>query len=104
MLACDSKGPLMIHIAKLYPRPDCSAFDAFGRVMSGTVRVGQQVKVLGEGAPVPVLTTPLRWASVVVPHERVLSLHARRLGGHEREGRHQDLGVQRSEHAACCAT
>lgn len=27
---------------------DASAFDAFGRVMSGTVRAGHQVKVLGE--------------------------------------------------------
>jgi len=48
MFRCDSKGPLMIHITKLYPKPDYTSFDAFGRVMSGTARVGQRVKVLGE--------------------------------------------------------
>jgi len=28
LLKCDSKGPLMVHVAKLYPKPDCSAYDA----------------------------------------------------------------------------
>eukprot|EP00735_Rhodelphis_limneticus_P008737 TRINITY_DN2227_c0_g1::TRINITY_DN2227_c0_g1_i1::g.6655::m.6655 TRINITY_DN2227_c0_g1::TRINITY_DN2227_c0_g1_i1::g.6655 ORF type:complete len:985 (+),score=308.55,sp/Q5F3X4/U5S1_CHICK/61.14/0.0,GTP_EFTU/PF00009.22/2.7e-47,EFG_IV/PF03764.13/2.7e+03,EFG_IV/PF03764.13/8.7e-27,EFG_C/PF00679.19/1.7e+03,EFG_C/PF00679.19/2e-21,Miro/PF08477.8/5.2e-08,GTP_EFTU_D2/PF03144.20/2.8e-07,EFG_II/PF14492.1/1.2e-05,MMR_HSR1/PF01926.18/2.2e-05,Dynamin_N/PF00350.18/0.4,Dynamin_N/PF00350.18/1.9,Ras/PF00071.17/0.0052,Se len=46
---CDRKGPLMITVTKLYPKPDCSSFDAFGRVMSGTVTPGQRVRVLGEG-------------------------------------------------------
>lgn len=49
MLACDPKGPLVIHIAKLYTKADCSAFDAFGRVFSGTAVPGLTVKVLGEG-------------------------------------------------------
>ncbi|GJJ77654.1 116 kDa U5 small nuclear ribonucleoprotein component [Entomortierella parvispora] len=49
MKACDPKGPLMIHITKLYNSADGEKFDAFGRVMSGTVRVGQKVRVLGEG-------------------------------------------------------
>lgn len=49
MLKCDSKGPLMIQITKLYPKPDCSTFDAFGRVFSGTIKVNENVKVLGEG-------------------------------------------------------
>ena len=35
-------------VAKLYPKDDCSAFDALARVMSGTVRAGQTVRVLGE--------------------------------------------------------
>ena len=47
--AIQTQAPLMLHIAKLYPRPDASAFDAFGRVFSGTVRVGDMVRVLGEG-------------------------------------------------------
>ncbi|KAF9584462.1 U5 small nuclear ribonucleoprotein component [Lunasporangiospora selenospora] len=49
MLACDPNGPLVIHITKLYNTVDGEKFNAFGRVMSGTVRVGQKVRVLGEG-------------------------------------------------------
>jgi U5 small nuclear ribonucleoprotein component len=49
MLACDPKGPLMIQIVKLYPTPDANEFRAFGRVLSGTVTKGMEVKVLGEG-------------------------------------------------------
>ena len=30
-------------------QPDCVGFDAFGRVISGTLKIGDQVKVLGEG-------------------------------------------------------
>ncbi|EGF83447.1 hypothetical protein BATDEDRAFT_15620 [Batrachochytrium dendrobatidis JAM81] len=47
--ACDPNGPLMIHIVKLYNADDVTTFDAFGRVMSGTVSTGQRVRVLGEG-------------------------------------------------------
>lgn len=36
-------------MVKLYHQSDCVGFDAFGRVMSGTLSVGDQVKVLGEG-------------------------------------------------------
>lgn len=49
LLKCDPKGPLMVHIAKLYPKPDCSTFDAYGRVFSGELNVGDRVRVLGEG-------------------------------------------------------
>ncbi|GAA5913590.1 116 kDa U5 small nuclear ribonucleoprotein component [Sporobolomyces salmoneus] len=49
LLACDPKGPLAIQIVKLYPSPDATEFRAFGRVLSGTVQVGQELKVLGEG-------------------------------------------------------
>mmetsp|Transcript_3279 Transcript_3279/g.11891 ORF Transcript_3279/g.11891 Transcript_3279/m.11891 type:complete len:991 (-) Transcript_3279:75-3047(-) len=48
MMACDPKASLMVHITKLYPKPDCSAFDALGRVMAGTLKVGDTVRVLGE--------------------------------------------------------
>lgn len=34
---------------QLYPSSDASTFDAFGRILSGVVRIGQKVKVLGEG-------------------------------------------------------
>ncbi|KAJ1514196.1 U5 small nuclear ribonucleoprotein component [Coelomomyces lativittatus] len=49
MQTCDSEAPLVIHIAKLYPKNDASSFDAFGRILSGTVKMGQSVNVLGEG-------------------------------------------------------
>jgi U5 small nuclear ribonucleoprotein component len=39
----------MVNITKLYPKSDCSVFDAFGRVYSGTLQTGQSVRVLGEG-------------------------------------------------------
>lgn len=48
MLKCDSEGPTVVHITKLYHTEDAQEFRAFGRVMSGTIRRGQVVKVLGE--------------------------------------------------------
>ncbi|KAI8820180.1 P-loop containing nucleoside triphosphate hydrolase protein [Fimicolochytrium jonesii] len=49
MKELDPEGPLMVHIVKLYNATDMTGFDAFGRVMSGTVKLGQKVRVLGEG-------------------------------------------------------
>mmetsp|Transcript_32249 Transcript_32249/g.84013 ORF Transcript_32249/g.84013 Transcript_32249/m.84013 type:complete len:1110 (+) Transcript_32249:169-3498(+) len=49
MLSCNPRGPLVMHIAKLFPKQDCSSFDAYGRIISGTLRPGDQVRVLGEG-------------------------------------------------------
>ncbi|CAM6091167.1 unnamed protein product [Calypogeia fissa] len=49
MQECNSKGPLMVNVTKLYPKADCSVFDSFGRVLSGTIYTGQSVGVLGEG-------------------------------------------------------
>jgi len=46
MKACNAKGPLVVHIAKLFPKSDCSAFDAFGRVFSGTVRPGDKARCM----------------------------------------------------------
>jgi 116 kDa U5 small nuclear ribonucleoprotein component len=43
MKECNARGPLVIHIAKLIPKQDCSSFDAFGRIFSGTVRPGDKV-------------------------------------------------------------
>ena len=49
MIKCDAQGPTVVHITKLFHTSDAQEFRAFGRVMSGTVRRGQSVKVLGEG-------------------------------------------------------
>ncbi|KAG6884667.1 hypothetical protein C0993_009156 [Termitomyces sp. T159_Od127] len=49
MKACDPEGPLMVQIAKLYHTTDAQSFRAFGRILSGTLRKGTQIKVLGEG-------------------------------------------------------
>ncbi|KAJ3482949.1 hypothetical protein NLI96_g6640 [Meripilus lineatus] len=49
MKACDPEGPVMVQVAKLYHTTDAQSFRAFGRVMSGTLRKGIAVKVLGEG-------------------------------------------------------
>jgi U5 small nuclear ribonucleoprotein component len=49
MSKCDPDGPTIVHVTKLYHTSDAQEFRAFGRVMSGTVRRGQTVKVLGEG-------------------------------------------------------
>lgn len=49
MIACDPEGPTVVHISKLYHTADAQDFRAFGRVMSGTVKKGMQLKVLGEG-------------------------------------------------------
>ncbi|CAK9152023.1 unnamed protein product [Ilex paraguariensis] len=46
---CDASGPLMVNVTKMYPKSDCSVFDAFGRVYSGEIMTGQTVRVLGEG-------------------------------------------------------
>lgn len=49
MISCHPDGPLVIHVTKLFNSTDASRFHAFGRIMSGTARPGQQVRVLGEG-------------------------------------------------------
>ena len=49
MQECSAEGPVMVQIAKLYHTTDAQEFRAFGRVISGTVRKGMDVKVLGEG-------------------------------------------------------
>lgn len=49
MKHCDPEGPVMVQIAKLYHTVDAQSFRSFGRVISGTLRKGMDVKVLGEG-------------------------------------------------------
>lgn len=41
---------LMVYTVKKYHRPDCNAFDVFGRVMSGTLFRGDRVKIFGEAS------------------------------------------------------
>jgi U5 small nuclear ribonucleoprotein component len=41
MIKCDSNGPLVIHVAKLYAESDGQSFSAFGRIYSGTVKPGK---------------------------------------------------------------
>ena len=48
MMECNSNGPLMIHVVKLYPASDGQSFSAFGRIYSGTIKPGDKIKVLGE--------------------------------------------------------
>jgi len=43
-----STGPLLVQVAKMVPRPDASGFDALCRVLSGSVKPGDTVRVLGE--------------------------------------------------------
>ena len=49
MRSCDADGPVMVQIGKLYHTTDAQSFRAFGRVLSGTLRKGMAIKVLGEG-------------------------------------------------------
>ena len=48
MLTCDADGPLAIHTTKNYSTSDASTFHVYGRVLSGTLEAGQNVKILGE--------------------------------------------------------
>ncbi|KAJ2724497.1 hypothetical protein GGI07_001928 [Coemansia sp. Benny D115] len=45
---CDASGPLVIAVAKLIAASDGRSLAALGRVLSGTVEPGQNVRVLGE--------------------------------------------------------
>ena len=49
MINCNPDGELIVHVTKLYPSQDATIFEAFGRVMSGTIEHHKNVKVLGEG-------------------------------------------------------
>ena len=49
MLAARPNGPIMVQVAKLYHTTDAQSFRAFGRVISGTLKKGMEIKVLGEG-------------------------------------------------------
>jgi len=44
---CDPNGPLMMYISKMVPTSEKGRFYAFGRVFSGTISTGQEVRILG---------------------------------------------------------
>lgn len=44
---CKPHGPLCVYISKMVPTADGGRFYAFGRVYSGTVASGQEVRILG---------------------------------------------------------
>ncbi|KAK7037459.1 translation elongation factor 2 [Paramarasmius palmivorus] len=44
---CDPGGPLVMYVSKMVPTSDRGRFYAFGRVFSGTIRTGMQVRIQG---------------------------------------------------------
>jgi len=44
---CDSKGPMSMYVSKMVPTADKGRFIAFGRVFSGTIKTGQEIRILG---------------------------------------------------------
>ena len=48
ILECNPEGPLVVHITKIFNTSDATSFNSFGRVLSGTARPGEKVRVLGE--------------------------------------------------------
>ena len=47
MIECDPEGPVMMFVSKMIPTSDNGRFYAFGRVFSGRVRSGKEVRILG---------------------------------------------------------
>lgn len=47
MRNCDSNAPLMMYVSKMVPTSDKGRFYAFGRVFSGTIAMGQKVRIMG---------------------------------------------------------
>jgi U5 small nuclear ribonucleoprotein component len=41
-------GPLLINAIKLYHSKDYKSFNVFGRIFSGTIRKGDQLRIMGE--------------------------------------------------------
>jgi elongation factor 2 len=44
---CDQAGPLMMYVSKMVPTSEKGRFYAFGRVFSGRISTGQDVRILG---------------------------------------------------------
>ena len=44
---CDAKGPMSMYVSKMVPTADKGRFIAFGRVFSGTIKTGQEIRILG---------------------------------------------------------
>ncbi|KAI1730966.1 elongation factor tu GTP binding domain-containing protein [Ditylenchus destructor] len=67
---CDANGPLFIHTTKNYPTADATSFHVLGRVFSGTLHAGDEVKILGENYSIQdeedcrIMTVGRLWISV----------------------------------------
>ncbi|CBY20276.1 unnamed protein product [Oikopleura dioica] len=48
VVKCDSNGPLVVYITKMFSTHDATRFNAYGRVISGTINSHSEVKILGE--------------------------------------------------------
>jgi U5 small nuclear ribonucleoprotein component len=48
ILMSNPNGELYVNVVKLYHKPDCLSFYSFGRVLSGTLKKGMNIKILGE--------------------------------------------------------
>jgi elongation factor 2 len=44
---CDPNGPLMMYVSKMVPTSEKGRFYAFGRVFSGTIGTGKEVRIMG---------------------------------------------------------
>jgi len=44
---CDANGPMSMYVSKMVPTADKGRFIAFGRVFSGTIKTGQEIRILG---------------------------------------------------------
>mmetsp|Transcript_72611 Transcript_72611/g.115889 ORF Transcript_72611/g.115889 Transcript_72611/m.115889 type:complete len:852 (+) Transcript_72611:79-2634(+) len=44
---CDSSGPMSMYVSKMVPTAEKGRFIAFGRVFSGTIKTGQEIRILG---------------------------------------------------------
>merc|ERR550532_1458924 len=44
---CDQKGPMSMYVSKMVPTSEKGRFYAFGRVFSGAIKTGQEIRILG---------------------------------------------------------
>lgn len=45
---CDPKGPLIVQVTKQFSSQDATTFNVLGNVLSGTLKTGSDVRILGE--------------------------------------------------------
>jgi 116 kDa U5 small nuclear ribonucleoprotein component len=77
---CNSDGPLVVEVTKLFTSSDAKTFNAFGRILSGTASPNQAVRVLGENftlddeedaAPATISTAALTCSRYTIPFSGV---------------------------------
>ena len=44
---CNSSGPMSMYVSKMVPTAEKGRFIAFGRVFSGTIKTGQEIRIMG---------------------------------------------------------